>query len=77
MHCIDTLRYIPQDEVVRVGARGMWDADSKDVEAGAALTLEFSRGTLGVVWFARAPTIVPRSNSIGERAACCGRMTES
>lgn len=49
VHCIDTLRYILQDEVVRVGARGMWDADSKDVEAAAALTLEFSRGTLGAV----------------------------
>ena len=35
VHCIDTLRYILQDEVVRVGARGMWDADSKDVEAAA------------------------------------------
>jgi len=49
VHCIDTLRYILQDEVVRVGARGIWDAESRDVEAAAALTLEFSRGTLGAV----------------------------
>ena len=27
----------------------MWDAESKDVEAAAALTLEFARGTLGAV----------------------------
>ena len=49
VHCIDALRYILQDEVVRVSARGMWDADSKDVEAAALLSLEFSRGTLGTV----------------------------
>jgi 1,5-anhydro-D-fructose reductase (1,5-anhydro-D-mannitol-forming) len=49
VHCIDALRYILQDEVVRVSARGMWDADSKDVEAAAHLSLEFSRGTLGAV----------------------------
>ena len=49
VHCIDALRYILQDEVVRVSARGMWDADSKDVEAAASLSLEFSRGTLGAV----------------------------
>jgi 1,5-anhydro-D-fructose reductase (1,5-anhydro-D-mannitol-forming) len=49
VHCIDALRYILQDEVVRVSARGMWDADSNDVEAAANLSLEFSRGTLGAV----------------------------
>jgi predicted dehydrogenase len=49
VHCIDSLRYILQDEVVRVCARGMWDAESRDVEAAAVLSLEFSRGTLGAV----------------------------
>jgi predicted dehydrogenase len=49
VHCIDALRYILQDEVVRVFARGMWDADSKDVEAAAVMNLEFARGTLGAV----------------------------
>jgi len=49
VHCIDALRYILQDEVVRVSARGMWDVDSKDVEAAANLSLEFMRGTLGTV----------------------------
>jgi predicted dehydrogenase len=49
VHCIDTLRYILQDEVVRVSGRGLFDNDSGDMEAAAALTLEFSRGTLGTV----------------------------
>jgi predicted dehydrogenase len=49
VHCIDTLRYILQDEVVRVSARGVQDKDSGGVEAVAALILEFSRGTLATV----------------------------
>jgi predicted dehydrogenase len=49
VHCIDTLRYILQDEVVRVSGRGLFDKASGDMEAAAALTLEFSRGTLGSV----------------------------
>jgi predicted dehydrogenase len=49
VHCIDTLRYILQDEVVRVSGRGLFDNNSRDMEAAAALTLQFSRGTLGSV----------------------------
>jgi predicted dehydrogenase len=49
VHCIDTLRFVLQDEVVRVSARGMSDKISGGLEAAAALTLEFSRGTLGTV----------------------------
>ena len=49
VHCVDALRFILQDEVVRVSARGFSDAMSGDVEAAAALLLEFSRGTLGTV----------------------------
>lgn len=49
VHCIDTLRYVLRDEVVRVSARGMWDSVSGEVEAAAVLSLEFSRGTLGTV----------------------------
>jgi predicted dehydrogenase len=49
VHCVDALRYILQDEVLRVTARGMSDAESGEVEAAAALALEFSRGTLGAV----------------------------
>jgi predicted dehydrogenase len=49
VHCIDTLRFILQDEVVRVSATANADKRSGDVESEAALTLEFSRGTLATV----------------------------
>lgn len=49
VHCIDALRFILQDEVVRVSARGIPNRSVPDIEAGAALILEFSRGTLGTV----------------------------
>ncbi len=49
VHCIDSLRYILGDEVVRVSARGIQDRGSGELEAAAVLTLEFSRGTLGTV----------------------------
>jgi predicted dehydrogenase len=49
VHCVDALRFILQDEVARVSARGRWDEVSKTVEAAAALILEFSRGTLATV----------------------------
>jgi 1,5-anhydro-D-fructose reductase (1,5-anhydro-D-mannitol-forming) len=49
VHCIDTLRFILQDEVVRVTATANSDKRSGDVESVAALTLEFSRGTLATV----------------------------
>lgn len=49
VHCIDTLRFVLQDEVVRVSATGSSDKRSGDVESVATLTLEFSRGTLGTV----------------------------
>jgi 1,5-anhydro-D-fructose reductase (1,5-anhydro-D-mannitol-forming) len=50
VHCIDTLRYVLQDEVVNISASGVSDHRSGDVEAAAALQLEFSRGTLGSVF---------------------------
>jgi predicted dehydrogenase len=49
VHCVDALRYILQDEVVRVAARGLWDERSGGVEAAAVLSLEFGKGTLGTV----------------------------
>jgi predicted dehydrogenase len=49
VHCIDALRYILGDEVVRVAASGIADDDSGDVEAAAALLLRFAGGTLGSV----------------------------
>jgi predicted dehydrogenase len=48
VHCIDALRFILQDEVLRVSAREI-PGDPGNVEAGAALLLEFSRGTLATV----------------------------
>jgi predicted dehydrogenase len=49
VHCIDTLRFILQDEVIRVSARAISDSRSGELEATADLTLEFSRGTFGTV----------------------------
>lgn len=49
VHCIDTLRFILQDAVVRVNAIGMSDALSGQQESAAEITLEFSR-TLGSVF---------------------------
>jgi predicted dehydrogenase len=49
VHCVDTLRFVLQDEVVRVSARGFADAQSGEVEAAAAIILEFPRGTLATV----------------------------
>jgi predicted dehydrogenase len=49
VHCIDALRFVLDDEVLRVSARGCSDQDSGQVEAAAILTLEFSRGTLATV----------------------------
>jgi predicted dehydrogenase len=49
VHCIDSLRFILQDEVVRVTASAGSDQRSGDVESAAALILEFSRGTLASV----------------------------
>jgi predicted dehydrogenase len=49
VHCVDALRFVLQDEVVRVSARGFTDPQSGEVEATAAMILEFSRGTLATV----------------------------
>jgi predicted dehydrogenase len=49
VHCIDTLRYILQDEPRKVTALARQDEKSGDVEAAAALTLEFQQGTLATV----------------------------
>ena len=49
VHCIDALRFILQDEAVRVQAHTVSDAASGDVDATGVLVLEFSRGTLATV----------------------------
>jgi predicted dehydrogenase len=49
VHCVDALRYILSDEVIRVTASGTSDQHSGEVEAAAVLSLEFAHGTLGSV----------------------------
>lgn len=46
VHCIDTLRFVFQDEITAVSASATHDAFSAAVEAAGALTLEFSQGTV-------------------------------
>jgi predicted dehydrogenase len=48
VHCVDALRFVLQDEVLRVSAREI-AGNAGNVEAGAALLLEFARGTLATV----------------------------
>ncbi len=48
VHCVDALRFVLQDEVLRVSASEIAGKPG-NVEAGAALLLEFSRGTLATV----------------------------
>lgn len=52
VHYIDALRYILNDEIVRVTPSGISDQDSGDVEAATVLYLEFARRTLGSVMVA-------------------------
>jgi 1,5-anhydro-D-fructose reductase (1,5-anhydro-D-mannitol-forming) len=49
VHCIDSLRFVLQDEVWRVTARTVADLPPSTVEASAVLVLEFEKGTLGTV----------------------------
>ncbi len=48
-HCIDLLRFLLADEVTQVAAVAHGDAASDPLEAGAALSLSFSRGTFAAV----------------------------
>ena len=49
VHCIDALRFILDDEVTRVAAVRVSDADSGTVEASAMVSLEFRRSAIGAV----------------------------
>jgi predicted dehydrogenase len=49
VHCVDSLRFILQDEVAQVGAVASTDPRSGSVESSATLTLQFERGTLATV----------------------------
>ena len=46
VHCIDTLRFVLDDEIRRVSATAASDKRSGDVESSAILTLEFAQGTI-------------------------------
>jgi predicted dehydrogenase len=50
VHCIDSLRYILQDEITEVSAIAVRDENSGGVEASGTLLLKFARGTLATVF---------------------------
>ena len=49
VHCVDTLRFVLQDEVVRVSARAVMDKLPSTIESSCSMVLEFARGTLANV----------------------------
>jgi predicted dehydrogenase len=49
IHCLDTLRYILQDDVTAVTTLAHRDAQSGGVEASAALAMNFCQGTIGSI----------------------------
>ena len=49
VHCVDALRFVLEQEVARVTALAKFDEHWPEVEAAAALDLQFDRGTLGTV----------------------------
>jgi 1,5-anhydro-D-fructose reductase (1,5-anhydro-D-mannitol-forming) len=67
VHCIDTLRFVLQDEVVRVTSRAVSDDRSGPVEAVAAITLEFAKGTLGTVLVSTRADYRTPLEVVGER----------
>lgn len=49
VHCVDVLRFILQDEVVRVGTQAVGDEQSGPFESSAVLSLDFESGVLATV----------------------------
>ncbi|MHB1938033.1 MAG: Gfo/Idh/MocA family protein [Acidobacteriaceae bacterium] len=49
IHCLDTLRYILQDDVTAVTTLAHRDAQSGGVEASAAVSMDFLNGTVGSI----------------------------
>jgi 1,5-anhydro-D-fructose reductase (1,5-anhydro-D-mannitol-forming) len=66
VHCIDTLRFVLQDEVVRVSARSVADPPPSTVESSATLALEFARGTLANVFVSFAAEYRTPLEIVGE-----------
>jgi predicted dehydrogenase len=67
VHCIDALRYMLHDEVHQVSATGQTDEHSGDVEASAALSLKFRRGTLGTVFVSTRAAYRTPLEFVGDR----------
>lgn len=72
VHCIDALRYVLQDEVVRVQALTTSDEASWDVDATGAIVLQFSRGALATVMITMRASYRTVVELIGEAAAVSG-----
>lgn len=73
VHCIDTLRLVLNDEVVRVLAAASGDHNSGGVESTAILTLEFRRGGLANVLVSRCAPYRRTLELVGEH----GRLLSS
>jgi predicted dehydrogenase len=69
VHCIDTLRFVLQDEVVKVSARAVMDPPPSTVESSAAVVLEFARGTLANVLVSFTAEYRTPFEIVGERGA--------
>jgi len=69
VHCIDSLRFVLQDEVTRVSARAVMDPPPSTVESSVSMVLEFSRGTLANVSVSFAAEYRTPFEIVGERAS--------
>jgi 1,5-anhydro-D-fructose reductase (1,5-anhydro-D-mannitol-forming) len=69
VHCVDGLRFILQDEVIRVSAHGVSDEMSGSLEAAAALILDFSRGTMASLQVSFRADYRTPLEFVGERGA--------
>src|SRR5579862_2247731 len=69
VHCIDALRFVLQDEVVRVTARAFFGDVPRQVEHGASLILEFAKGTMATVMVSFCASYRTPLELVGEKAA--------
>ncbi len=72
VHCIDALRYVLRDEVVRVDAQTRGDEASGDVDASGALVLRFSQGTLATVMVTMRAAYRTSLELVGEGGSVSG-----
>jgi len=73
VHCIDTLRFVLNDEIARVLAAASGDRFAGTVESDAILTLEFRRGALANVLISMCAPYRRTVELVGER----GRLLSS